>query len=120
MTGPGSKQRVRSPRWLRAMYAILLLAALSFALLVLQDILNAVEPEGGELHHLFVFDLAWPVFLIVGLASLIAGVAALVVGRLRSDARLTRYGVWAVAFLVAAVVVTFVTESLQAPAPEHS
>jgi hypothetical protein len=53
------------------------------------------------------------VFLIAGLATLIAGVAALVGGKLRSDAQLTRYGVWAVAFLVAAVLVIVVTESLQ-------
>jgi hypothetical protein len=59
-----SSQRVRSPRWLQAMYAVLLLAALSLVILVLQDVLTAVEAEGGELHHLFVFDLAWPVFLI--------------------------------------------------------
>jgi uncharacterized membrane protein YhaH (DUF805 family) len=110
----------RPPWWLRAMYAVLLLAVLSLVLLVLQDVLTAVEPEGGELHHLSVFDLAWPVFLIAALATLIAGVAALVVGRLRSDARLTRYGVWAVAFLVVAVLVTVVTESLQPPTPEHS
>jgi hypothetical protein len=109
----------RPPWWLRAMYAVLLLAVLSLVLLVLQDVLTAVEPEGGELHHLFVFDLAWPVFLIAALATLIAGVATLVIGRLRSDARLTRYGVWAVAFLgVTALII--VTESLQPPAPEQS
>jgi len=100
--------------------AVLLLAALSLVLLVLQDVLTAVEPEGGELHHLFVFDLAWPVFLIAGLGSLIAAVAALVVGRLRSDVRLTRYGVWAVAFLVVALLLIIVAESLQSPAPEQS
>jgi hypothetical protein len=94
------------------MYLVLLLAVLSLMLLTLQDVLTAVEPESGELHHLFVFDLAWPVFLIAGLATVIAGVAALVIGRLRSDAQLTRYGVWAVAFLVA-VLVTVVTESPQ-------
>ena len=78
------------------MYAVLLLAVLSLVILVLQDVLT-VEPEGSELHHLFVFDMAWLAFLIAGLATLIAGVAALVVGRLRSDAQLTRCGVWAVA-----------------------
>ena len=102
------------------MYAVLLLATLSLVLLVLQDVLSAVEPEGGELHHLFLFDLAWPAFIIAGLACLIAGVAALVVGRLRSDARLTRYGVWAAAFLVVAVLVIIVTESLQPAAAGHS
>ena len=74
------------------MYAVLLLAVLSLVILVLQDVLTTVEPEGSELHHLFVFDMAWLAFLIAGLATLIAGVAALVVGRLRSDAQLTRYG----------------------------
>ena len=64
-----SSQRVRSPWGLRAMNALLLLAALSLVLLVIQDVLTAVEPEGGELHHLFVFDPAWPVFLIAGLAA---------------------------------------------------
>jgi hypothetical protein len=115
-----ASERVGSRWWLRAMYAVLLLAALSLALLVLQDVLTAVEPEGGELHHLFVFDLAWPVFLVAGLATLIAGVAALVVGRLRSDARLTRYGVWVVALLVVAVLIIILPDSLQPPAPEHS
>ncbi len=39
------------------MYAVLLLAVLSL-LLLLQDVLTTVEPEGSELHHLFAFDLA--------------------------------------------------------------
>jgi hypothetical protein len=113
-------ERIPSPWWLRAMYALLLLAALSLVLLMLQDVLTAVEPEGSELHHLFIFDKAWPVFLISGLATLIAGVAALVVGRVRSDARLTRYGLWAVTFLGVAGLVIIVTESLQPLAPKHS
>ena len=102
------------------MYAILLIAAVSLVLLVLQDVLTAVESGGRELHHLFVFDLAWPAFLIAGLASLIAGLAALVIGRLRRDARLTRYGALAVALLLLAAFVIVVTESLHGPAPTHS
>jgi hypothetical protein len=101
------------------MYAVLLLAVLSFVLAVLQDVITALEPEGGELHHLFVFDLTWPVFLIAGVASLIAGAAALVIGRLRSEVQLTRYGVWAMAFIGVAVLVIIVAESLQSQAPEH-
>jgi hypothetical protein len=101
------------------MYAVLLLAVLSFVLAVLQNVITALEPEGGELHHLFVFDLTWPVFLIAGVCSLIAGVAALVIGRLRSEVRLTRYGVWAMAFLAGSVLVIIVGESLQSQAPEH-
>ena len=81
--------------------------------------ITALEPEGGELHHLFVFDLAWPVFLIAALATLIAGVATLVIGRLRSEVQLTRYGVWAMAFIGVAVLVIIVAESLQSQAPEH-
>ena len=119
MTEAGSELH-RLPWWLQATYAVFILAVLSLVLLVLQDVFTAFEPQGSELHHLFVFDIAWPVFLIAGFATLIAGVAALVVGRLRSDAQLTRYGVWAVAFLAVAVLVIVVTESLQPPAPEHS
>ena len=94
-----SSQRVRSP-WVAAGdgNAVFSRGSLIGAP-VLQDVLTAVEPEGGELHHLFVFDLAWPLSSIAGLATLIAGVAALLIGRPRSDARLTRYGVWAVALL---------------------
>jgi hypothetical protein len=102
------------------MYAMLLIAAVSLVLLVVQDVLTAVESEGSELHHLFVFDLAWPAFLITGLASLVAAVTALAIGRLRRDARLTRYGVLVIAFLVLATFVIVVTESLQGPAPTHS
>jgi hypothetical protein len=101
------------------MYAMLLIAAVSLVLLVVQDVLTAIESEGGELHHLFVFDLAWPAFLIAGLESLVAGVAALVIGRLGRDARLTRYGVLVVALTVLAAFVIVVAESLQDPAPTH-
>jgi hypothetical protein len=107
----------RHPWWLRAMYTVLLVAVLSLMLLFLQDVLVAVESEGGELHHLFVFDLAWPFFLIAGLASLIAGLASLIIGLLRADAGLTRYGAFAVAVVAGAVLLIVIAERLQAP--EH-
>jgi hypothetical protein len=105
---------IRNPWWLRAMYAVLLLAVLSLVLLLLQDVLTAVESEGGELHHLFVFDLAWPLFLVAGLASLIAGLVSLVIGLLRRDAGLTRYGALAVGFILGAVLLIVIAEYFRA------
>jgi len=105
-------------RWLlRAMYTVLLVAVFSLVLLVLQDVLAAVESEGGELHHLSVFDLAWPVFLVAGLASLVAGVVSLIIGVLRADAGLTRYGALAVAFVLGSALLIVSAERLQTP--EH-
>jgi hypothetical protein len=112
-------RRIRHSWLLRAMYTVLLVAVLALALLLLQDVLTAVESEGGELHHLFVFDLAWPIFLVAGLASLIAGVVSLIIGVLRADAGLTRYGALAVGFVLGAVLLIVAAEKLQAPAPEH-
>ena len=110
-------RRTRHTWWLRAMYTVFLVAVLSLVLLVLQDVLTAIESEGGELHHLFVFDYAWPVFLVAGLASLVAGVVSLIIGVLRTDAGLTRYGVLAVAFVLGSVLLIVSAEKLQAP--EH-
>ena len=112
-------RRTRHPWWLRAMYTILLVAVFSLVLLVLQDVLAVFESKGGELHHLFVFDLAWPVFLVAGLASLIAGLVSLLIGVPHADAGLTRYGALAVAFVLGAVLLIVAGEKLQAPAPEH-
>ena len=50
---------------LRALYAILIVSAVALVILVLRDVVATLEADtGGELHDLFVFDLAWPVFLI--------------------------------------------------------
>jgi hypothetical protein len=117
---PGDGQaarRIRHSWLLRAMYTVLLVAVLSLVLFLLQDVLTAVESEGGELHHLFVFDLAWPLFLVAGLASLIAGVISLIIGLIRPDAGLTRYGTLAVAFVLGTVLLIVIAEKLQAP--EH-
>lgn len=113
-------RRTRHPWWLGAMYTVLLVAVLSLLLLLLQDLLTVVESEGGELHHLFVFDLAWPLFLVAGLASLIAGLVSLLIGVLRADAGLTRYGLLVVAFLLGAILLIVAVDRLQAPAPEHA
>jgi hypothetical protein len=113
-------RRTRHPWWLGAMYTVLLVAVLSLLLLLLQDVLTVVESEGGELHHLFVFDLAWPLFLVAGLVSLIAGLVSLLIGLLRADAGLTRYGLLVVAFLLGAILVIVAVDRLQAPASEHA
>ena len=110
-------RRIRHSWLLRAMYTVLSVAVLSLVLLLLQDVLTAVESEGGELHHLFVFDLAWPLFLVAGSASLIAGVVSLIIGAIRANAGLTRYGALAVAFVLGTVLLILVAEKLQAP--EH-
>jgi hypothetical protein len=112
--------RMHIPLLLKILYVVLVIAAVSLAVMLLQDIVAALEGEGGELHHLFVFDLAWPVFLVAALASAVAGVAALITGRLRADARFTRYGLWAVGFVVFAIAVVVVGESLQAPPAGHT
>jgi hypothetical protein len=52
-----------------------------------------------------IFDLAWPVFLVSGSLTLVAGVGALVSGRLRGRAALTRYGGWALGCCAFAVLV---------------
>jgi hypothetical protein len=115
----------RSPRMgipvlLKALYVVLVIAAVSLAVMFVQDLVAALEGEGGEIHHLFVFDLAWPVFLVSGLASTVAGLAALIMGRLRADVRLTRYGLWAVGFAVLAIATVVVSESLEAPPTDHT
>jgi hypothetical protein len=112
-------RRTRHPWWLRAMYTVLLVAVLSLVLLLLQDVITVLESEGGELHHLFVFDLAWPLFLVAGLTSLIAGLVSLLIGLLRADAGLTRYGALAVAFVLGAVLLIVASEKAQTSAPEH-
>jgi hypothetical protein len=112
--------RTRVSLLLKTLYVVLVIAAVSLAVMFLQDIVAAVEGEGGELHHLFVFDLAWPVFLVTGLASAVAGLAALIMGRLRADVRLTRYGLWAVGFALFAVAIVVISESLEAPPADHT
>jgi hypothetical protein len=113
-------RRTRHPWWLGAMYTVLLVAVLSLVLLLLQDVLTVVESDGGELHHLFVFDLAWPLFLVAGLVSLIAGLVSLLIGLLRADAGLTRYGLLVVAFILGAILLIVAVDRVQAPAPEHA
>jgi hypothetical protein len=106
----GLEARTRRGSWtLRSLYAVLAVSALALATLFLGDILAAFEDaEEHEKHdHFFLFDLAWPVFLVSFLVTLIAGLGALVVGRVRSSRPARTFGVRAVpycAFAVAAVI----------------
>lgn len=97
-------------RWLlRVLYAILIVSAIAFLTLLLGDLVAALEHGGeGELHHLFVFELAWPVFLIGSLATLVAGVASLIVGWLHRSAGLKRYAWWAIGYVVIALALVVV------------
>jgi hypothetical protein len=44
----------------------------------------------------------------------------LLIGLLRADAGLTRYGLLVVAFLLGAILLIVAVDRLQAPAPEHA
>ena len=89
---------------LRGLYALLLLSALALATLVAGDIVYALK-SGSEEHRDYpIFDLAWPVFLVSLPLTLLAGVGALVSGRLRGSVALTRYGAWSLGYCAFAVL----------------
>jgi hypothetical protein len=93
---------------LRVLYAILIVSAAALVILLLSDVVATLEAgTGGELHDLFVFDLAWPVFVIGSLATLVAGVAALIAGLLRQSPGLKRYATSALAYAAIAVALLF-------------
>jgi hypothetical protein len=98
-------------RWLlRVLYAILIVSAAALVTLLLGDVVPA---SNESLRHLFVFDLAWPVFLIGSLATLVAGAGALIAGWLRRSPGLKRYAMWALGYAVIAVAVLFVVGGLE-------
>ena len=112
-------ERVPNPWWVTVLYAVLVLAAASLAMLLLGDLIATLESGGehaedggGELHHLFIFDLAWPVFLVTSTVTLLGGLAAGVISRVRRTAYLTRYAAWALGYSALAVVVIWATGSL--------
>jgi uncharacterized membrane protein len=92
--------------WLAALYALLTISALALATLLIGDLIAQIEEgTGGELHHLFVFDLAWPIFLVGSLATLAAGLGALVAWRLGPSPRLGRYAMWALGYVAVAIAI---------------
>ena len=106
-------EATRNPLWLKILYAVLAVATLAMITMLLKEVIQRVEGEEGELHHLPVFDAAWFVFLLSAGISLLAAIVLFPVGLIRKDSRLTRYGRW-VAVLVAAAAVAVVVEELVA------
>lgn len=94
VAGPVVEAR-RPPWWLMLLYALPVLSAFALATLLVGDALAAYETDedhGADLHHLFVFDLAWPFFLASTALTLLAGIGSLIAGMLGREPRLRRYG----------------------------
>jgi lysylphosphatidylglycerol synthetase-like protein (DUF2156 family) len=109
----GFEARATGGSWaLRTLYAILLVSALALITLFISDILAAFEnaAEHEKHDHFFLFDLAWPVFLVSFLVTVVAGACAFVVGRVRRSVRLRRFGTFAVAYCVLAVAAVLIAE----------
>ena len=104
--------RARSSWWLRLLYAVLVVSALALVTLIAGDIVSGLESEHGELHHLFVFDLAWPVFVLSGLLVLSTGIAAVAYAAVRRGRAAMRYGAWALGYCILAVFAVALSEAL--------
>lgn len=115
MTDADAAVRPFRAMWL--LYAVPILSAIALVLMLIQDVLVSLEAgehsdEAGEgLHHLFIFDLAWPVFLAATLGALILGVGALSVSRGRPALR--RFALVDLAYVAVAVAFLFVTGALE-------
>ena len=113
------RARSSSEWWLTALYAVLAISALALATLLIGDVIAAIESgdhpgdDEGGLHHLFIFDLAYPVFLIGSMATLVAGIGTLVASVVRQSAPLRRYATIALAFALVATAVLALTGSLE-------
>ena len=101
--------------WL--LYAVPVISAVALLTLLAGDMIAALEAgEHAEaadegLHHLFIFDLAWPVFLVATLASLALGIGSLLVSRGRPALR--RFALVDLAYVAVAVAFLFVTGALE-------
>lgn len=93
-----------------------LLSALGLGLMLLKELREVLEGDGGPghdkgLHDLAIFDIAWPVFALGWLFTLVAGVAMLIVGGVRRTKPVLRYSGWALGFcLLSAVLVALFAE----------
>jgi ABC-type Fe3+ transport system permease subunit len=97
------------PWWLQSLYALLLLSVVALVTLLVGEIYYAFEDAhtGQHDHGVWgpIFDLAWFVFVPTLLASLVAGLIALVVGWALHRASLTRYGIRAIGYCSFAIAV---------------
>ena len=115
MTDARAAVRSVRPMWL--LYAVPIVSAIALVTLLIGDVIARLEAgehpdetEGG-LHHLFIFDLAWPVFLIATLGAILLGVGAL----FRSGGRpsIRRFAVLDLAYVAVAVTALFLTGTLE-------
>lgn len=112
---------MRSPWWLRACYAVLVISALALVTLVIGDVVYAFESEKDEhethSHGFYgpIFDLAWIVFAPTFLITIVTGIGALAAGLIRSRPTLRRYGGVALAYGGAAIVLVLLVELLADP-----
>jgi hypothetical protein len=104
--------------WLQSLNALLLLSAVALVTLLIGEAYYALEeqrqpgaPDAGALGP--IFDLAWFVFVPTLVASLVAGLVAVIVGSLLHRRALSRYGTRAVAFSALAVAVVAAVAILQ-------
>jgi uncharacterized membrane protein YhaH (DUF805 family) len=106
----------RAPLWLRCLYAVVVLSAVALATLLVGEVVYSFEEhEHGEHDHGFygpIFDAAWVVFLPTALFALLAGLVALAVGVVRRSARVTRFGLSALAYVAVAAAVVVLVEAL--------
>jgi hypothetical protein len=98
------------PWWLQSLYALLVLSAVALVTLLVGEIYYAFEDTHTDAAHDHgvwgpIFDLAWFVFVPTLLASLVAGLIALVVGWALHRASLTRYGIRAIGYCSFAIAV---------------
>jgi hypothetical protein len=120
LTGVDEPAPKAGSSWLlRIGYVVLIVAALAFVTLVVGEVIAAIETgehpaeEEGGLHHLFIFDWAWPIALVTSFLTLVAGIVTLIGGWVRGSWPARRYGLWALAYSVVALVVFFTVGGLE-------
>lgn len=105
-------------RWaLRTLYGVLIVAAVSLAVLVIGDVVYSFEdPEAHDEHeHGFygpIFDGAWAVFLPAAIVAFVSGAVALAVGWFRDSVPVKRYGMRALGLVALSAAVIALAETL--------
>jgi hypothetical protein len=105
-------------RWaLRTLYGVLIVTAVSLAVLVTGDVVYSFEdPETHDEHdHGFygpIFDSAWVVFLPAAIVTFVSGAVAVALGWLRDSMPVKRYGVRALGVVALSAAVIVLAETL--------
>ena len=99
----------------RSTVGLLALAAVAISAIGIAIILLGIAfdiegaEEGEETSGLrVIFDIAWLSYLLGAIGALALGIAALVIGRRRGDARATRAGTIALGWVAIAVVIALI------------